>query len=187
MLNTIETMDSQEFTLIIKQFDSLQSSISTQFGAVNDRLDKVNGRIGKTEDEIKQIIMEKERMKEKQENGLKQIDDLWIKVEALTDSDNKHFLKCPVVPMLTPLSEKIRKLEDANLLIITRSGLIKSALATLALFVTISVGLMKLGESHTEYNHNSLKLLQDTIMRNQTIIHNELQILIKNNKDENTK
>jgi len=173
-------MDNQEFTLIMAQITNVQTTMTSLFSGVNGRLDKINGRVGKTEDEIQIALVEKAITKEKQEKGLKELNELYAKVDEIDKKEMNHVSVCPVLPKLPELDKRIRVLEDSNLATISKSGLMKSALATLAIFVSVTVGIMKIGENHAEANTGKLIKNQDTLMYNQSIIYKELQNLIKN-------
>lgn len=180
-------MEDKDIQLITQRFDTLQSSMTTQFKGINDRLDKINGRVGKTEDEIQLALIERGANRQKQEDYFKSIDDLYMKVDEIDKKERNHVAVCPVVTPLKEIDKRVRILEDSNLATVSRSGLIKSAIAMLAVVLGITVSIMKITENHAEANTQSLLKAQDTIMRNQQVIYKEINTLLKNQKDENTK
>lgn len=48
----------------------LKNLMETQFKGINDRLDKINGRVGKNEDKVNDILIERARYVEEQKNVL---------------------------------------------------------------------------------------------------------------------
>lgn len=56
----------------------LKTLMETQFTAINERLDKINGRVGKNEDKVNDILIERARYVEEQKGIV-----------------NLHYLNCP--------------------------------------------------------------------------------------------
>jgi hypothetical protein len=46
----------------------LKSLMETQFKGINERLDKINGRVGKNEDKVNDILIDRARYVEEQKN-----------------------------------------------------------------------------------------------------------------------
>lgn len=46
----------------------LKTLMETQFTGINERLDKINGRVGKNEDKVNEILIERARYSEEQKN-----------------------------------------------------------------------------------------------------------------------
>lgn len=88
-------MTEQEFTMINQRFDAMTTLMNAQFRNVNERLDKVNGSIGRHEGEIQTI-------KSLRDKKYQEIDDF------MTNANDKHILQCPI-------AGKVRKLEDEAL------------------------------------------------------------------------
>lgn len=84
-------MESTEYTLIKQQLDVITTLVNAQFKSTHERLDKINGRVGKSEDEIRAILIQREK-----------------DVANQNLNNANHTLNCPVMP-------KIRVLEDNQL------------------------------------------------------------------------
>ena len=168
-------MEDKDMQLITQRFDAITTNMNTQFAGVNARLDKINGRVGKTEDEIRQAMVEREGNRQKQEDYFKQIDELYVKVEEIDKKEQNHVSICPVSPKLGDMDKRVRVLEDQNLAVVSRSGLIKSAIAMLAVIVSIIIGTMKIVETTASANTNYLQKQNDSIMKNQTLLIKEIR------------
>lgn len=163
----INRMDSQELQLITQRFDAVTAVMTTQFKGVNERLDKINGRVGKTEDEIQVILVEKAISTEKQNRGLKELDELYVKVEEIDNKERNHVSLCPIVPKMSDIDKRIRTLEDNSLATITKKNLIMSALGILVVLITITLGSIQLNEKFRESNTNRVIQQNDSILSNQ--------------------
>lgn len=173
-------MEDKDIQLITQRFDTLQSSMTTQFSGVNDRLDKINGRVGKTEDEIQKILVKESITRERQTQGLKELEELYTRVDEIDNKEKNHVNLCPVVVPLKEMDKRVRALEDSNLATISRKSFITSAIAMLAVILTITISTMKIIESTASANTNYLQKQNDSIIKNQ-------QLLIKTIQNENTK
>lgn len=171
-------MENQELQLITQRFDSVTVLMNSQFKGINERLDKINGRVGKTEDEILQILVEKGITKEKQDKGLKELDELYVRVDEIDNKERNHVAVCPVVPRLGEMNKRIRILEDTSLATITKKNLIVSAVSMLAVIMTLMLGSIKINESLRVKETNKIMQMNDSIMMNQAVIYNATKKLV---------
>lgn len=88
-------MTEQEFTLINQRFDAMTTLMNAQFTNVNDRLDKINGKVAKHDQEITDI-------KSLRDKKYQQLDDY------MENAEKNHAVNCPNLGA-------IRKLEDESL------------------------------------------------------------------------
>lgn len=176
-------MENQELQLITQRFDAVTTLMNSQFKGINERLDKINGRVGKTEDEIMQILVEKAISKEKQDKGLKELDELYLKVEEIDNKERNHVSVCPVVPRLGELNKRVRVLEDTSLATITKKNLVVSVLSTLAVIMTLMLGSIKINETLRVKETNKIMQMNDSIMMNQAVIYNATKKLVEEAKE----
>jgi hypothetical protein len=164
-------MENQELQLITQRFDAVTMLMNSQFKGINDRLDKINGRVGKTEDEIQLILVEKAITTEKQKKGLKELDELYVRVDEIDNKERNHVTMCPVVPKLGDIDKRVRNLEDSILANISRKSLIKSALATVAVLIGIMIGSLQINEMLRINETTKIMQQSDSILLNQIIIY----------------
>jgi excinuclease UvrABC nuclease subunit len=101
-------MENTEFTLLTQQIAALTTLTNAQFINVNDRLDKINGRVQKHDEAITQALVERGANRQKQEDYFNQIDEMNKKLNVVEIKENSHIITCPNIP-------KIRALEDSQL------------------------------------------------------------------------
>jgi hypothetical protein len=98
-------METNEFTLLTQQISALTTLTNAQFINVNERLDKINGRVEKHDIAITQALVERGANRQKQEDYFTQIDDIEERLVDVEKAEKSHVINCPNVP-------KIRALED---------------------------------------------------------------------------
>jgi hypothetical protein len=67
----------------------IKNLVETQFDGINQRLDKINGRVGKNEDKVNDILIERARYTEEQKNTV-----------------NLHYINCPNNKKLDEINTK---------------------------------------------------------------------------------
>jgi len=98
-------MSQTEFQLLQEQIKGLSVLMTTQFGNINSRLDKINGKVQDHEQAITQALVERGANRQKQEDYFSEIDDIEKRVGEMEKIEVQHILNCPVSP-------KLRVLED---------------------------------------------------------------------------
>jgi hypothetical protein len=101
-------METTEFTLLTQQITALTTLTNAQFINVNERLDKINGKVAKHDEQITQALVERGANRQKQEDYFMEIDDMEKRITAVESQEKVHVINCPNVP-------KIRQLEDTQL------------------------------------------------------------------------
>lgn len=112
-------MSQTEFQLLQEQLKGMTTLMNSQFLGVNERLDKINGKVAHHEEQINEALVERARNREEQKHVIE-----------------GHILNCPQSAKL----EKITKdLEDVNFLMkhpkLFISGLVFIIILTLATFL----------------------------------------------------
>jgi len=67
-------MSAQEYALIQEKLNGMTTLINSQFEAVHERLDKINGKVAKHEEQINQALIERAENREKQRQYAKIIE-----------------------------------------------------------------------------------------------------------------
>lgn len=67
-------MSAQEYALIQEKLNGMTTLMNSQFEAVHDRLDKINGKVGKHEEQIQEVLIERATNREKQRQYAKIIE-----------------------------------------------------------------------------------------------------------------
>jgi len=179
-------MESHEIQLITMRFDAVTTLMTSQFAGINGRLDKINGRVGKTEDEIQMALVERSANRQKQEDYFKNIDELFERVDDIANKERQHVTLCPVVPKLGEMNKRIRVLEDTSLATITKKNLVVSVLSIMAVLMTITLGSIKINETLRVKETNKIMQMNDSIMMNQVIIYNATKKLVDDAKTINS-
>ena len=96
-------MTDTEFTLINKRFDSIESLI----GGVNQRLDKLNGKVYEHESVIQEAIGERKQNREKQKEVADKVEELDTRVNLVEKAELTHIINCPVPPKLRDIEDKL--------------------------------------------------------------------------------
>jgi hypothetical protein len=178
-------MESHEMELITMRFDVVTSLMTSQFKGVNERLDKINGRVGKTEDEIQMALVERSGNRQKQEYYFKNIDELSEKVDQIDVKERNHASLCPVVPKLSDIDKRVRSLEEGSLITLTKKRLIISIVATLSALIGLAVGTIQINESLRSKETTKIMKQSDSILFNQILIYEAAKDL-KNATKANT-
>jgi len=82
-------MENSEFQLLSQQITALQTMTHAQFINVNDRLDKINGKVAHHEEQITEALIERAQNREQQRNQA-----------------NVHVINCPVKPRVEALEKE---------------------------------------------------------------------------------
>ena len=101
-------MSQTEFQLLQEQIKGVTTLMNAQFLGVNDRLDKINGKVQKHDEAIQQALIERSSNRQKQEDYFREIEDLDDRVSNIEQTSANHLILCPNMP-------KIRALEDNQL------------------------------------------------------------------------
>ena len=101
-------MTNEDRTLIEEKFRGLTTLLNAQFGAVNDRLDRLNSKVADHESKIGEALVERSKNRQKQDNYFTEIDVLKERVREMEKIELTHVINCPVSP-------KLRLLEDQML------------------------------------------------------------------------
>ena len=62
-------MSAQEYNLLQEQLKGITTLLNAQFGAVNERLDKINGNVAHHETEINEALIERAQNREEQRHN----------------------------------------------------------------------------------------------------------------------
>jgi predicted ribosome quality control (RQC) complex YloA/Tae2 family protein len=74
------------------QFEIIESKVD----GVHQRLDKINGRVGKAEDQINQALTERMANRQKQEEYFSYIDNIDMRLKLVEQKEEMHVYKCPI-------------------------------------------------------------------------------------------
>lgn len=83
---------------LVKLIEAQNKSVELQFKGVNDRLDKINGRIGKNEDKVNDIILQNA-----------------TNVGIYKEDQAGHYGKCPNTKKIQEVAEKVEEYEKKRL------------------------------------------------------------------------
>lgn len=101
-------MSQSEFQLLQEQIKGFTTLMNAQFRGVNERLDKINGKVQKHDEQITQALVERGANRQKQEDYFTEIDDMEKRITAVEEKEASHTIICPNIP-------KIRAIEDNQL------------------------------------------------------------------------
>ena len=101
-------MSQTEFTQLSEQIKALTTLTSAQFMNVNERLDKINGKVARHDDAITQSLIERSNLQHKTSEQDTCIDEIYDRLADVEKKEANHVLACPNV-------NKIRALEDNQL------------------------------------------------------------------------
>ena len=79
-------MSAQEYALIQEKLNGMTTLMNSQFEAVHERLDKINGKVAKHEEQINQALIERAENREKQRQYNKIIEDNCQEVTRMKNS-----------------------------------------------------------------------------------------------------
>ena len=79
-------MTAQEYALIQEKLNGMTTLMNSQFEAVHERLDKINGKVAKHEEQINQVLIERAENREKQRQYNKIINDNCQEVTRMKNS-----------------------------------------------------------------------------------------------------
>lgn len=79
-------MTAQEYALIQEKLNGMTTLMNSQFEAVHERLDKINGKVAKHEEQINQALIERAENREKQRQYNKIINDNCQEVTRMKNS-----------------------------------------------------------------------------------------------------
>ena len=79
-------MTAQEYALIQEKLNGMTTLINSQFEAVHERLDKINGKVAKHEEQIQEVLIERAENREKQRQYNKIIENNCQEVTRMKNS-----------------------------------------------------------------------------------------------------
>lgn len=79
-------MTAQEYALIQEKLNGMTTLMNSQFEAVHERLDKINGKVAKHEEQINQVLIERAENREKQRQYNKIIENNCQEVTRMKNS-----------------------------------------------------------------------------------------------------
>ena len=79
-------MSAQEYALIQEKLNGMTTLINSQFEAVHERLDKINGKVAKHEEQIQEVLIERAENREKQRQYNKIIENNCQEVTRMKNS-----------------------------------------------------------------------------------------------------
>ena len=79
-------MTAQEYALIQEKLNGMTTLMNSQFEAVHERLDKINGKVAKHEEQINKALIERAENREKQRQYNKIINDNCQEVTRMKNS-----------------------------------------------------------------------------------------------------
>ena len=79
-------MTAQEYALIQEKLNGMTTLMNSQFEAVHERLDKINGKVAKHEEQIQEALIERAENREKQRQYNKIIEDNCQEVTRMKNS-----------------------------------------------------------------------------------------------------
>ena len=79
-------MTAQEYALIQEKLNGMTTLMNSQFEAVHERLDKINGKVAKHEEQIQEVLIERAENREKQHQYNKIIENNCQEVTRMKNS-----------------------------------------------------------------------------------------------------
>ena len=79
-------MSAQEYALIQEKLNGMTTLMNSQFEAVHERLDKINGKVAKHEEQIQEVLIERAENREKQHQYNKIIENNCQEVTRMKNS-----------------------------------------------------------------------------------------------------
>ena len=79
-------MTAQEYALIQEKLNGMTTLMNSQFEAVHERLDKINGKVAKHEEQIQEVLIERAENREKQRQYNKIIENNCQEVTRMKNS-----------------------------------------------------------------------------------------------------
>lgn len=79
-------MTAQEYALIQEKLNGMTTLMNSQFEAVHERLDKINGKVGKHEEQIQEVLIERAENRESQRQYAKILNDNCQEVSKMKHS-----------------------------------------------------------------------------------------------------
>jgi hypothetical protein len=101
-----ESIRSSEFELLLEKLTAQTTLINAQFTGVNERLDKINGKVGKHDEQINEALTERAKNRQEQKDNFHKLDEVIKKVDELKEIESHHITTCPQ-------ADKVRELQDA--------------------------------------------------------------------------
>ena len=78
-------MDDKDIKIILVKVDSQYKVIETKLGSIDNHLKRINGSVGKHEEQIQEALPERARNRQEQRERVKDLDEMIPKVRALED------------------------------------------------------------------------------------------------------
>ena len=78
-------MDNNEVKLILAKVDTQYRVIETKLGSIDNHLQRINGSVGKHEEQIQEALIERAKNRQEQKDRVKDFDEMVPKVRALED------------------------------------------------------------------------------------------------------
>jgi len=103
-----QPLHSSEYDLLIQRFDMQTTLINAQFSGVNERLDKINGKVGKHDEQINEALTERAKNRQEQKDVFTKVEHIEVKIEELKEIESKLITTCPQ-------AERVRDIEDSLL------------------------------------------------------------------------
>ena len=92
-------MTAQEYALIQEKLNGMTTLMNSQFEAVHERLDKINGKVAKHEEQIQEVLIERAENREKQHQYNKIIENNCQEVTRMKNSLQEYnmIMKYPTI------------------------------------------------------------------------------------------
>jgi len=79
-------MSQSEFQLLQEQIKGLGHLVNAQFESVHERLDKINGKVAKHDEQIQEALIERAKNREEQKQVKEYVEESCERVEAIEKS-----------------------------------------------------------------------------------------------------
>ena len=111
-------MTAQEYALIQEKLNGMTTLMNSQFEAVHERLDKINGKVAKHEEQIQEVLIERAENREKRHQYNKIIENNCQEVTRMKNSLQEYnmimkypkiFIGTLLIVLITTLATFVEK------------------------------------------------------------------------------
>jgi len=94
------------------KFGDLQALFEARFKSLDAKIDKINGRVGKHDDQIQEALAERSGNRQAQRHYFEIIDKIKEKVDSIEKTEILHVMNCPQNNKLKSLSDAVLTLQN---------------------------------------------------------------------------
>jgi hypothetical protein len=150
-------MTDNDYNNIDKRFDLITTLLNAQFSNVHERLDKINGKVAKHDQDVIDSKLDRQA--------------LHAEIEA---GKSTHIINCPIAPRVSAL-EKIGGIQ------LGIKQFVIGSITLLAVLITMSFSVLKINESIQQKSAEKQTLAIEKMIEEKVI--QEVQIINTNNNN----